>query len=59
MDKDVKKLMKKHNFTLKKLSKHCLVFTNGNDRIQTSKTTSDGRKRIKNLKCALARMGYK
>ena len=57
-DKDLNKFMKRLGFVCSAVTKHCLVFTDGNLKIRTSKTTSDKRRRLKNLKAELKRCGY-
>ncbi len=55
-DKDLHKFMKGAGYVYKKLSKHCIVFTNGEHDVYTSKTTSDKKRRLRNLKCELRRL---
>ena len=57
-DKNLKKMLNSLGFVYKKLSKHCIVFSNGIHDIHTSKTTSDKARRLKNVKADLRRLNY-
>jgi hypothetical protein len=57
-DKELRKFMHRLGFVCNAMTKHCLVFTDGIHRIRTSKTTSDKKRRMKNIQAELRRLGY-
>lgn len=57
-DKELNKLMNGLGFICNVTTKHTLVFTNGKHKLRTSKTTSDSKRRLKNVRAELKRLGY-
>ena len=55
-DKELSKFMKSLGYVCIATTKHCLVFSNGNLKLRTSKTTSDKVRRLKNVKAQMKRI---